>query len=242
MSASILSWLATYALHSTLFLGTAWLVTSRFSFGAQARETLWKMALVGGVVTTSLPTFGPLGAVTLSWPTAEPVVAAADPIVGEVELFVLPLDTTEQILPAVSENPVGDRLPIALGKEADSSLAGVPWSVGMIGSWLAIALGLALVRGWRRHRFEREISDRVAVTDRSAIALLDRVCSAAGIERPVRLSSSTTLASPVALGGREICIPERALEELDRPLLEALFCVLFPAPQLDCRPSDSHRR
>jgi hypothetical protein len=223
MSASIVSWLVTYALHSTLFLGVAWLVTSRISFGAQARETMWKMALVGGVVTASLPAIGPLGAFTLSWPTAEPVVAAADPVVGEVELFVLPLARTERILPVVPKNTIGDGPPIALGQEIDSRFDAVPWSVGLIRSWLAIALGLGVVRGWRRWRFKREISDRVPVTDRAAIELLDRVRHAAGIQRPVRLSSSTTLASPVALGGREICIPERALEELDRPLLEALF-------------------
>jgi len=222
MNASILSWLVTYALHSTLFLGTAWLVTSRISFGAQARETMWKMALVGGVVTASLPAIGPLGAFTWRWPAAEPVVAAADPVVGEVELFVLPLATTEQILPVVSKNTLGDRPPIAPG-EVDSRFDALPWSVGLIGSWLAIALGLGAVRGWRRRCFEREISDRVPVTDRAAIELLDRVRDAAGIERSVRLSSSTTLASPVALGGREVCIPERALEELDQPLLEALF-------------------
>jgi hypothetical protein len=61
-------------LHSTLFLGTAWFLTSRFRLGAQARETMWKMALVGGVVTASLPAIGPLGTFTLRWPAAEAVV------------------------------------------------------------------------------------------------------------------------------------------------------------------------
>jgi beta-lactamase regulating signal transducer with metallopeptidase domain len=223
MSTSILSWLVTYALHSTLFLGTAWLVTSRISFGARARETMWKMALVGGVVTASLPAIGPLGTFTLRWPATESVVEATDPVVGEVELFVLPLASAEQVLAAVPKATIGDPPPIAQAMEVDSTFDGVPWPVGLIASWFAIALGLGLVRGLRRQRFEREISDRVPVTDCTATALLDRVRYAAGVEKPVRLSSSTTLASPVALGGREICIPERALEELDRPLMEALF-------------------
>lgn len=223
MSASILSWLATYALHSTFFLGTAWLVTSRFSSGAQARETMWKMALVGGLVTASLPAIGPLGTFTLRWPEAEPVIETVDPVVGEFELFVLPLATATQALSVVPKNTVDDPPPIAPAEGVDSSSDWVSWPVGLIASWFAIALGLGLVRGWRRHRFECEISDRVRVTDRTAIALLDRVRHAAGVEKPVRLSSSSTLASPVALGGREICIPERALEELGGPLMEALF-------------------
>ncbi len=223
MSASILSWLGTYALHSTLFLGTAWVVTSRFSIGAQARETVWKMALVGGVVTASLPAIGPLGTFTLRWPAAEPMVEATEPVVGEVELFVLPLVVAEQALPVVAKNTIDDPPPIAPAETVDSSFDRVSWPVGLIASWFVIALGLGVVRGWRRRRFEREISDRVPVTDRTVIALLDRVRHAAGVERPVRLSSSSTLASPVALGGREICIPERALEELDQSLMEALF-------------------
>ena len=50
-----LPWLVTYALHSTILLGGAWLVT-RFvaardeGFG----EALWKLALVGGIVTSTL--------------------------------------------------------------------------------------------------------------------------------------------------------------------------------------------
>ncbi len=221
MSTSILSWLVTYAFHSTLFLGTAWLVTSRFSFGAQARETMWKMALVGGVVTASLPVIGPLGAFTMRWPVADPVVEVTDRV-GEYELVVLPLPATEQTVPAVPKSPSIERASAAPAEKAPS-LDRVPWPVGLIASWFAIAIGLGMVRGWRRHRFESEISDRVRVIDRRAITLLDRVCHAAGVKRPVRLSSSATLASPVALGGREICIPERALKELDRPLLEALL-------------------
>ena len=223
MSASILSWLVTYAMHSTLFLGAAWLATSTFRFGAQARETVWKMALVGGVVTASLPAMGPFGVFTWHWPTAEPVVAADEPVVGEVDLFLLPLATTEQIRSVGPRVALDDRRPVAVGADADSKFDVVPWSVGLIGLWLAIALGLGLVKGRRRRRFECDIGDRVPVTDHTAIALLDRVRHAAAVERPVHLSSSAALASPVALGGREICIPERALEEFDQPLLEALF-------------------
>ena len=223
MSASILSWLATYAMHSTLFLGVAWLVTSRISFGAQARETVWKMALVGGVVTATVPAMGPFGAFTWNWPTAEPVVAAAEPVVGDVEFFVLPLGASEQIKPAVPRITRGGRQTLAPSADAGPKLQTIPWSIGLVGSWLAIAFGLGLVKRWRRRRFERDMGVRTPVVDRTVVALLDRVRNAAGIARSVHLSSSATLASPVALGGREICIPERALEELDRSLLEALF-------------------
>ena len=46
-----LAWLFTYALHSTLLLAAAWLLTSsrlgRIVRSERARETIWKTALVG---------------------------------------------------------------------------------------------------------------------------------------------------------------------------------------------------
>ena len=48
-------WLVTYALHSTLFLGGAWLVTSRGLLRSDGLvEMVWKLALVGGVVTATV--------------------------------------------------------------------------------------------------------------------------------------------------------------------------------------------
>src|SRR5213594_2252615 len=48
-------WLLTYLVHSTLFLlGAAALTTLGLVRSHAARDTLWKFALVGGLVTASL--------------------------------------------------------------------------------------------------------------------------------------------------------------------------------------------
>ncbi len=44
-------WLATYALHSTLLLLSAWWLAHVFP---AARERLWRLALFGGLLTASL--------------------------------------------------------------------------------------------------------------------------------------------------------------------------------------------
>ena len=49
------AWLLTYALHSTLLLGAAALLARRVR-GEAWRETLWKAALVGGIVTATAHT------------------------------------------------------------------------------------------------------------------------------------------------------------------------------------------
>lgn len=50
-----LSWLATYGVHSTLFLGSAWaLCRFRPPRAERNRERIWKLALVGGVLSATL--------------------------------------------------------------------------------------------------------------------------------------------------------------------------------------------
>lgn len=66
----LLSWGATYFVHSTCLIVGIWLfVRNRQSAGHALRETLWKTALVGGVVTASiqlwLSPFRPFGDLTL---------------------------------------------------------------------------------------------------------------------------------------------------------------------------------
>ena len=49
-----LAWIVTYAIHSTLILGAAYWVTRRLSVSsARLRERVWKLALVGALVTPS---------------------------------------------------------------------------------------------------------------------------------------------------------------------------------------------
>src|SRR5947199_109583 len=50
-----LAWLLTYLLHSTLLLGRAWLAAKPLArWSVAAEEAVWKLALVGALVTASL--------------------------------------------------------------------------------------------------------------------------------------------------------------------------------------------
>ena len=54
MTEHIASWLFTYALHSTVLLAAAWLVTWRLVRSHDVRDVIWKSALVGSLITTTL--------------------------------------------------------------------------------------------------------------------------------------------------------------------------------------------
>ena len=56
-------WLATYALHSTLLLLSAWWLARVFP---AARERLWRLALFGGLLTAAIDAGGVLAAIHLS--------------------------------------------------------------------------------------------------------------------------------------------------------------------------------
>jgi hypothetical protein len=55
IAATALAWLLTYAMHSTLLLTAAWGVTRRLGRRSLVlQETIWRCALVGGIVTASM--------------------------------------------------------------------------------------------------------------------------------------------------------------------------------------------
>ena len=54
LTLDILAWLLTYAVHSTVLILAVWLLTATVIRSHTTRDTLWKLALVGGVFTATL--------------------------------------------------------------------------------------------------------------------------------------------------------------------------------------------
>ena len=61
---SAIAWLTTYAVHSTLLLGAAWIATRRMQ-APRLRELVWKGALVGSLCTAGVQAVA--GAGPLTW-------------------------------------------------------------------------------------------------------------------------------------------------------------------------------
>ncbi|HEX8433170.1 MAG TPA: M56 family metallopeptidase, partial [Longimicrobium sp.] len=176
-----LGWLVTYALHSTLLLGAVALLAGRAAGSLKGRELLWKVALVGGVATATIQAgsgYVPLGG---EWSVTD----------GGAKLWRwMGPGPTHAIAP--SDAPVSGGLPV------------VPAAVVL--AWLAIAaVGVSgVVRSHRR--FCRALHRR-PVRDAELLAQLDELRAAMGFARPVRLSTSATCHSPLAIGTGEICVP-----------------------------------
>ncbi|MFN0182011.1 MAG: HEAT repeat domain-containing protein [Gemmatimonadales bacterium] len=202
-STTVGTWLLTYAVHSTVALTTVWLVTRRFRQPALA-DVLWKLGLVGSLVTATAPSFGVAGAgARLSLDAAPRPMA---PFQGKHEP---PKTAAPAIVASVSpEANVGATgLPAARSLWSGTDLAVAAW---------AVAAGLmVLAFAGRRWQLARRLGNRRVVVGHEAVDEIDALRRLAGVRRRVVLTVSGRLSSPIAVGYREISVPEKALVELD---------------------------
>jgi len=202
----LLDWLATYAVHSTLLIGAVWLVTSE-ALGRRLRLTnsthLWRLALVGAIVTATLQSTGVLTAVTGT-------VRLAGELRSRTSVAVMISRAVDAHAPA---SPV-----VTTRVEVQPA-----WSIIIVVVWaIGAATGLMLL--WLAHRrFMRSLAPRQVGEHTLAGAALRELRRRAGVRHNVALRVARRLSSPLAIGSEEICLPERALAEFDIAQLESIL-------------------
>ncbi len=211
MVATILSWVLTYALHSTVLIITVWAACKlipKLSLGTQ--ESLWKLALLGGIFTATAqlgtgiaPPWGHFG-----MPAAlqtEPAQASA-PVAAPA--------------PTVIRHRAGELTITARREPVAIAAAATPATTPSAWPWIVLSLvGLGSLFGVARigisaWRLRRQLATRRDVIEDPLLETWLALCNKAELTKRVRLSASTALPSPVALVRREVCIPERAIEGL----------------------------
>src|SRR5436305_2839555 len=199
LASSLLAWLLTYLIHSTALLGVAWLVTRRRRLEPGASDLLWKVALLASLVTGTIQ-----ARLRLSTPAAVTLPAAASP--------AAPIVREPAIVPS-NESPVGTTSPTSRTSTTSAALrAALPLLTVLL--WAAVALGWSLHYLARRLILVGRLADRRAVSDGPLAATLAELRRSTGYRRRVQLTMARTIASPVALGLSEICVPELALSDL----------------------------
>ena len=218
-SSASLAWLLTYAIHSSVLLGAVWLMTRSRRVPPIASDVLWKVALVGGMVTASVQQrldVRPAGMITLaSARTAAPSVASAN---GAIRIEGSGLDArlrsateAKSQIPGVQAESQPDLSP---GVDAGVATRFSATTIAVM-VWGAIALLLALIYAGRRLVLVGRLGDRKPVRDGALLLMLDALQRQVGHQRPVRLTSADSISSPVALGANEICVPLLAISDLD---------------------------
>ncbi len=219
--ADLVAWLLTYAVHSTLLLGGVWFLIRRRALRShQLQDTFWKAALIGGLVTATVQmsfAIRPAGSIALdraavvTLPTTSAGIAVGDAPAPASSAADLPLTIPTTASPATSAAVAPQRAPADLPTQPAGS---APASFALA-AWGLLAL-LAVAHLATAHiRLSRRLGRRAPVADPSLMAQLDLLRRAAGVRRAVRLTSAEGLASPVALGRSEICLPPAVITDLD---------------------------
>ena len=92
---------------------------------------------------------------------------------------------------------------------------GTRWTAGLAVLWLTSSGAGLLWLTIRHARTLRALGERTTLDGTPIGTRLRALLASAGVNRTVDLTAAATLASPVALPGDEICLPRRALYELE---------------------------
>lgn len=202
------AWLLTYAVHSTLLLGATWLLLRLRPVGPAARNTFWKVAMLGGILTAAVQAtldIRPAGTVALGAPVASPGSSEAPAALDGVEW---PGDKDAGAGAADNGTEAASAVTPATPGATPSVAAVVAYT------WLAVAAALLLWYAGRRLVLVGRLGDRRGVSGDEWRSLLATLRAEADIRRHVRLTASQAISSPVALGASEICLPVAALADL----------------------------
>lgn len=230
-TADVLSWLLTYAVHSTLLLGGVALLTHRLVQSHGVRDILWKTALLGGFVTSTVQVglgVEPLGgAMALTTAPATPATAptsaaVATPIPGEPSATVA-TEATLKKADHPSAPETRERVASGAPSAAARPEAAGTWQERIVLLWLASAGLLLLYFFAVRLRLVVRLGRRRPVVDGPLPPVLRTLQRQSGIRRLVRLTTAAGLTSPVALGVAEICVPAVVGTDLDGEQQESML-------------------
>jgi HEAT repeat protein/beta-lactamase regulating signal transducer with metallopeptidase domain len=218
-SAAIVSWLLTYAIHSTILLAGAAVVAWRFSDQHAWLDAIWKAALIGPLLTASLnlaPNAIPLGG---RWPMPGATTVTGKPASAQPRVRERATETAATV-EHVTAAPSAERPATAARSapletvEAAVSQPFIAWPSIAVIVWLLIA-GRGLGRyGTRLIRLYRAVNSGRSVTSPDLLHAFDTLRGSAREQRSIRLTATDMCAVPLALAGRHIVLPERFLEQV----------------------------
>ena len=206
LSAVVGAWLITYLCHSTvLLLGTRLLLAPRIT-NRRVADGLWKAAMFGGIVTTSI------ALVISSRPALGRYEASA---IVEARMWTAARregSSVPGVVPPTSA-PNGSRVErfAARVPNSFSPIRYVPAILVLVWIGYATAVLVRVLQATKRAR--RELGPRRALSPADD-ARFRSVLGQMGHTRAVQFTVSEAHTSPIALGGDEITVPRRLLTDL----------------------------
>lgn len=222
-------WLLTYLAHSLGWLGLAWILDGRTRLGRspRLRSALWTAAVAAGLLTASVQAAAGAGpGLDVDVAESEKLVAELPAPAGDGRAAAVPAagdgaSATAPARPAAVRWRSPHRAVAEPGAWRHAAEHGWPFlaAVAGLGGGL-LGLGLLTLR-WLRLR--RRLAGRTRVREGPVREALDDLTESTGTDAPVVLTRSPAVDVPVALPGREICVPARLLRRLDPEARKAVL-------------------
>ena len=217
-----LAWLLTYAIHSSILLGLAWAFTRSETLSAYRRDFIWKLTLVGALVTASAQLgldVRPSGSFALrSSAAAERVLSRQKSLSDEATPQSASAPESGNVVAASLEMPhlsPTTSAPVGVTTSQPAAVAQLSTEAALVVGWFTLAMLLTAAYLARRLMLVGRLANRCTITDGALPEMLNTLRRSAGHSAPVKLTSVNTISSPVALGLREICVPVAVLTELE---------------------------
>ena len=175
-------WLLTYLVHSTLLLLSAWLITSWARTSDTVRDVLWKCALVGGLVTATIQ-----------------IGVAREPLAGQLRLAPRTGGEIGPVMRVSMKDDAGGPARFLITRPK-----GTRWTAGLVVLWLTSSGAGLLWLTIGHARSLRALGERTSLDGTPIGMRLRTLLRRASVNRTVELTSSATLASPVASRRRDL--------------------------------------
>src|SRR5262245_11365768 len=222
-AAAVLSWLLTYAIHSTLLLTLAAIAAWRLADRHAWLDLIWKTALIAPLVTSSLQLSPMALPLDERWPlpshsevTNRPSAAPVSATVAAPQ--VMPATTAERVTtaPVVDRAPASETyMPASVARLNVSPAIWRPWPTMVVAAWLIIAVAGVMRYGVRLRRVYRTLASGVPVTSSRLLDIVEGLRRTANQRRQIRLTTNPKCPVPLVLAGRHIVLPDRFLRELE---------------------------
>lgn len=209
------SWAVSYLLHSSVILGGILLITHLVGFFNEShKDVLLKIGLIAGIFTASLQFVQSSNGLSLS--------TIVLPVQGEKNFEedefgqngrILSSDGLHLLVPQPS-------MPSNLGGETSPP---VDWLKVILLCWLIGALLFGMRFAWLWRNFNRLTGQRFELNHRPTIELCEKLRRQMAINRPIQLTCSGQINSPMAIGLSQICIPDGLWEQVDQEQLTAII-------------------
>jgi beta-lactamase regulating signal transducer with metallopeptidase domain len=213
----VVAWLLNVAMQSVLLLIAACLIDRLFTMRNARRELLWRVALFGGVFTATLQLASAQAPLAGRWHWTEQSFA---PIAAAVLPSVKPADGPKAVV--VSAKPMSKASPAMTPTAQPSPRPSLPSLRWLALVWVLGAL-LMSVRGMMQWLRLRNAFDDAEPLDDDGLAADVTVIAARADIAPPTLFVMDGLASPVALNGGRIVLPEWSVASLDSAHLRAMI-------------------